>query len=210
MLLLCTYYSANNVALIHTYSRLWVGIKSKLLLTHIQHNVCLRTSLLRQLVVDKNLKLWFHALLANLKNNQSHTGLGWTMLHCLNAGVIVINIIDKSNFSKLELELSEWNIFARYICSASWSSGNEFVFKAEDLKLKSQAGQIGHSVANDSPPLRHFFKRSSVARKQWRGDGPCQLATRFGVIRRALWKIWFDKSIRHSEHNDWNVSVILI
>ena len=53
---------------------------------------------------------------------------------------------------------------------ASWSSGNAFVSGAGDLRFKSQAGQIGHSVANGSPPLRHFFKRSCVARAQWRAN----------------------------------------
>ena len=49
---------------------------------------------------------------------------------------------------------------------ASWSSGNAFVCGAEGLSFKSRAGQIGHSVANGSPPLRHFFERSCVARAQ--------------------------------------------
>ena len=49
---------------------------------------------------------------------------------------------------------------------ASWSSGNAFVSGAVDLRLKSRADQIGHSFANGSSPLRHFFKRSCVARAQ--------------------------------------------
>ena len=49
---------------------------------------------------------------------------------------------------------------------ASWSSGNAFVSGAGGLRFKSQNGQIGHSVANGSPPLRHFFERSCVAREQ--------------------------------------------
>ena len=68
---------------------------------------------------------------------------------------------------------------------ASWLSGNAFVSGARGLRFKSRAGQIGHSVANGSPPLRHFFERSCVARAQWRGDGPRQLVTRFGVIQRV-------------------------
>ena len=36
---------------------------------------------------------------------------------------------------------------------AGWSSGNAFVSGTEDLGFKSQAGQIGHRVANGSPPL---------------------------------------------------------
>ena len=49
---------------------------------------------------------------------------------------------------------------------ASWSSGNAFVSGAGGLRFKSRAGQIGHSVANGSPPLRDFFERSCVARAQ--------------------------------------------
>ena len=46
------------------------------------------------------------------------------------------------------------------------SSGNAFVSGAGGLRFKSLAGQIGHSVANGSSPLRHFFKKSCVARAQ--------------------------------------------
>ena len=49
---------------------------------------------------------------------------------------------------------------------ASWSSGNAFVSGAGGLRFKSRAGQIGLSVANGLPPLRHFFEWSSVARAQ--------------------------------------------
>ena len=68
---------------------------------------------------------------------------------------------------------------------ASWSSGNAFVSKAGGLRFKALTGQIGHSVANGSPPLRHFFERYCVARAQWRGDGLRKLVTRFGVIQRV-------------------------
>ena len=47
-----------------------------------------------------------------------------------------------------------------------WSSRNALVSGAEGLRFQSRAGQIGHSVANGSPPLRHFFERSCVARAQ--------------------------------------------
>ena len=40
------------------------------------------------------------------------------------------------------------------------------VGRAGGPRFKSRAGQIGHSVANGSPPLRHFFERSCVARAQ--------------------------------------------
>ena len=66
---------------------------------------------------------------------------------------------------------------------ASWSSGNAFVPEAGGLRFKSRAGQIEHSVANGSPPLRHFFERSCVARVQWRGDGPRKLVIGFGVLQ---------------------------
>ena len=51
---------------------------------------------------------------------------------------------------------------------ASWSSGNAFISGAVGPRFKRSAGQIGHSVANGSPLLRHFFERSCVA--HWRTD----------------------------------------
>ena len=66
-----------------------------------------------------------------------------------------------------------------------FTSGNAFVSGARDLRFKSRAGQIGHSVAKGSPPLRHFFESCCVAHAQWRGDGPRQLVTRFGVLQRV-------------------------
>ena len=33
----------------------------------------------------------------------------------------------------------------------------DFAIDAEGLGLNSQAGQVGHSVANGSQPLRRFF-----------------------------------------------------
>ena len=52
---------------------------------------------------------------------------------------------------------------ALQILAFCWLSGNAFIFGAGGLRFKSWAGQIEHSVANGSPPLRHFFKRSYVA-----------------------------------------------
>ena len=49
---------------------------------------------------------------------------------------------------------------------ASWSSGNAFVSGVWGLRFKSRAGQIGHSVANSSPPLRHFLEWSCVAHRR--------------------------------------------
>jgi len=67
---------------------------------------------------------------------------------------------------------------------------------AEGLELKSRigqtsrTGQILHSVANGSPPLQHL-RKSCVALVLWRGDGHRKLVTRFGVIQRVYWKVWF-------------------
>ena len=46
---------------------------------------------------------------------------------------------------------------------ASWSSGNTFVSGAGGVRFKSRAGQVGHSVANGSQLLQHFFERSCAA-----------------------------------------------
>ena len=35
-----------------------------------------------------------------------------------------------------------------------------------DLRFEFRAGQIGHSVANGSPPLQHFFERKYAARRR--------------------------------------------
>ena len=40
----------------------------------------------------------------------------------------------------------------------------------ESLRFKSRASHIEHSVANSSPPLQDFFKRSCVAQAQEHGD----------------------------------------
>ena len=40
----------------------------------------------------------------------------------------------------------------------------------EGQRFKSRASHIGHSVASNSPPLQHFFKRSCVAQAQEHGD----------------------------------------
>ena len=57
-----------------------------------------------------------------------------------------------------------------------------FFFGAGGLRFKSRTGEIGHSAANGSPPLRHFFERSCVARHN---DAAMGLAnfTRFDVIQ---------------------------
>ena len=82
---------------------------------------------------------------------------------------------------------------------ASWSSGNVFVSGAGSMRFQSQASQIGHSASNGLPPLRHFFERSCVARAQWRGDGPCKLAIRFGLIHEYDER--FDFEDHHHHHH---------
>ena len=64
-----------------------------------------------------------------------------------------------------------------------WSSVDAFVSGAGGLKFKSRIGQIGHSVADSLPPLRHFFKRTCADRAQSRGES--QLVTRFDVLQRG-------------------------
>ena len=55
-------------------------------------------------------------------------------------------------------EHGEERKFKNEISLASWLSVNAFVSGAEDLRFKSQAGQIEHIVANGLPLLHHFFK----------------------------------------------------
>ena len=61
--------------------------------------------------------------------------------------------------------------------------GYAFISGMEDLKFKPRADQIGHSVINGSPSLRHFFVKSCVFRAQLRGDWLRKLVTRFGVVQ---------------------------
>ena len=60
-----------------------------------------------------------------------------------------------------------------------------FFSRARGFKVKSRAGQIGHSVADGSAPLRYFFKRRCAARGAMSGDGPRQLVTPFGAMHRV-------------------------
>ena len=55
------------------------------------------------------------------------------------------------------------------------------------LKFKSRASHIGHSVANSSPPLQHFFKGSCVARAQEHGDA--EMGLWIPPSRHILWSI---------------------
>ena len=49
----------------------------------------------------------------------------------------------------------------RAICTDR--GGNVFASGTKGLRFKSQASQSEHNVANNSPPLRHFFESISVA-----------------------------------------------
>ena len=60
----------------------------------------------------------------------------------------------------------------------SWSSGNAFVTGEGGLKFNSLTGPIGHSAANGSLPLRHFFERT----KRW----PRKLVTRLGAMQQRV------------------------
>ena len=68
----------------------------------------------------------------------------------------VINFIKTKSFYN-QLDFSEL---------ASWSSGNALISGAGGLRFKSWTGQIGHSVANGSPPLQHLLERSCVTLAQ--------------------------------------------
>ena len=57
---------------------------------------------------------------------------------------------------------SEAKINFGYVQVVKWY--NAFFSGARGLWFKSRAGQIVQSVANGSPPLRHFFKMKRVAR----------------------------------------------
>ena len=56
-------------------------------------------------------------------------------------------------------------------------------YRAGGLIFKSQAGQIGHRVANGWPPLRHFFKSRYIQPGRYAAKNePCKFVTRFDVI----------------------------
>ena len=76
------------------------------------------------------------------------------------------------------------SLILEFLPFTSWSRGNAFVSGARSLMFKSRAGHVGHSAANGSPPLHHFFERICVARTQCRRDWPRKLVTRFSVKQR--------------------------
>ena len=74
------------------------------------------------------------------------------------------SVVFFNRFTTKGKNITTTNTLYNILLMASWSSGNAFASGAEGLRFKSWAGQIGHSVANGSPPLQHFFERSCVAR----------------------------------------------
>ena len=79
------------------------------------------------------------------------------------------------------------------MCTTDGRAGNAFVYGAGSLSFKSRAGQNGHSVSNDSPPLRRFG-RSCVALAQWSGDGAPQTCITLrrhtaSIIKNLIWLI---------------------
>ena len=61
--------------------------------------------------------------------------------------------------------------------------------------FKSQASQIGHRVANGSPPLRHFFKNRYIQLGRYASKNePCKFVTRFDVITPEYSNGRFDKT----------------
>ena len=62
------------------------------------------------------------------------------------------------------------NLYEKYTLVAdSSSSGNTFFFGEGGLRFKFRVVQIGHSVANGSPPLQYFFERSCIVHKRITG-----------------------------------------
>ena len=57
-------------------------------------------------------------------------------------------------------------LFQSKVCKEKSSGNAAFASRVEGLKFKSRAGQIGHSIDNGSPSLRHFFERSCVASRR--------------------------------------------
>ena len=85
--------------------------------------------------------------------------------------ITIINLIQiESFYSIIRKYCNKSNLKSKL--PTSWSSGNALGFEEGD-EFKSRIGQIGHSVANGWPSLRHFFEeRSCVASVQYRGNGP--------------------------------------
>ena len=66
----------------------------------------------------------------------------------------------------------------------------------EGLRFKSRASHIGHSIANSSPPLQHFFKGSCVDRAQEHGDA------KMGPTKSSHALEYYSKYIRYGKMKD--------
>ena len=72
---------------------------------------------------------------------------------------------------------------SRAILCLRWSSVDSFISGAGGLRFNCQVSQIEHSVANGSPPLRHFIKKSCVAERNDAEIGRQRGTLRLGVIQ---------------------------
>ena len=79
-----------------------------------------------------------------------------TGLNILNHWKLEVMTLEHHNYCENKIDELMFLIIA--ISLTSLSSGNVFVSGAGGLRFKSRADQIGHSVANGLPPIRHFFK----------------------------------------------------
>ena len=66
------------------------------------------------------------------------------------------------------------------------SSAAKIAIGVEGLGFESRVGQIGHSVAKDSPPLRCFFGAVVLHRRQVAEMSPAT-SSRFGVIPHLIY-----------------------
>ena len=80
-----------------------------------------------------------------------------------------------------------------------WAITGSSLSRAGGLRFISRAGQIGHNITNGSPPVKHLFERSWLARALRRVDEPSKLITRFSVIQRVPSRmkdlIWLFRSL---------------
>ena len=89
-----------------------------------------------------------------------------------------------------------------------------WVLGLERWVLDSSSGQIEHSTVNGSPPLRHFFNRSCVARRNDGEMGPltCYTLRRnaASVMKDLIWlqyTVGLNKLLQHVRSNEFNSSV---
>ena len=123
----------------------------------------------------ENLVIWHASVIQQLLRSKLPPSWGYNLLFWVGlSSKLILSVIINSKFTKLDNAV--WDCYSSSTL-ASWSSGNAFVSGAGGLRFKSRAGKIGQSVVNGSPPLRHFFEKSCVARAQWRVYGPRRLVT---------------------------------